>query len=263
MAASARRPGGVASRRGAGDKGPGRPLTPYDPQPRLGTASPDEHPASDRLTPSFLPAARHKASPSRCPALTRDERPGGVGASAPSARRSPPRHDALTTANRMMEYTCAGGRRSDKELGQKAAPFRVVAMAYGQRVRSGKTVFFRVVLVGRCYAAASRYIFSKIKRSNFPVFYHTAGGPSVWERSMRASDLSSSRTKFFAGWMGGTGGRKGAFLQKSPLPSPRLKTIPRHTPGRDRSRRGRPSTSGSSSGSRAPRSMQSWRKASS
>ena len=38
LAAAARHPGMVASRRGAGDKGLAQPLTPYDPQPRVGAA---------------------------------------------------------------------------------------------------------------------------------------------------------------------------------------------------------------------------------
>ena len=38
-------------------------------------------------------------SASRCPAPTRDERPTGVGASAPAGRRSPPRPASLTQGN--------------------------------------------------------------------------------------------------------------------------------------------------------------------
>ena len=47
---------------------------------------------------SSLPRGSGRSS-SRCPARTRDERPSGVGASAPAGRRSPPRPAALTSAS--------------------------------------------------------------------------------------------------------------------------------------------------------------------
>ena len=92
---------GSPARRAAGDKGPGRPLTPYNPQPRLGTAIPCE----DRV-PSGAPCpplcrASYGLRPPAVPRNARDERPGGVGAAAPPARRSPPRHDALTPSSGM------------------------------------------------------------------------------------------------------------------------------------------------------------------
>ena len=82
-------------------------------------------------------------------------------------------------------------------------------------------------------------------RESFPLFLclfnHAAGGPAVWGRLPEAFSLPSSLTKFFAGWMGGAGGRKGAFLQKSPLPSPRKNRAGanRLRPGR---RRGHPAS---------------------
>ena len=73
---------------------PLRPLTPRWGQSSL-TDSPDT-----RGVPlaSSLPRGSGRSA-SRCPAPTRDERPSGVGASAPAGRRSPPRPAALTSAN--------------------------------------------------------------------------------------------------------------------------------------------------------------------
>ena len=45
-----------------------QPLAPYDPLPRLGTAPRHGLHADDRSPPALLSAARHMASPSRCPA---------------------------------------------------------------------------------------------------------------------------------------------------------------------------------------------------
>ena len=54
------------------------------------------------------------------------------------------------------------------------------------------------------------------------------GRPSVGECPAGERQLSILPVRFFAGWMGGAGGRKGAFLQKSSLPSPRMTRL--HSP---------------------------------
>ena len=76
---------------------------------------------------------------------------------------------------------------------------------------------FRLFLAGRHAAAASRFL-------AFLTYRRGTDG-----RGTPCTDLLPVILpgRFFAGWMGGTGGRKGAFLQKSALPSPR--TQPRRT----------------------------------
>ena len=69
----------------AGGRGQGlaQPLAPYDPQTRVGAAILDDFQEQVSRPPvSFLPRGSGH-SDSRCPALARDERPSGVGASAP------------------------------------------------------------------------------------------------------------------------------------------------------------------------------------
>ncbi len=83
MAAVPRRPGVVASRRGAGDRGLRSPLPPTTPNPALG-----QPPLTDNTDTRGVPSASSLPrssgrSASRCPARARDERPSGVGASAP------------------------------------------------------------------------------------------------------------------------------------------------------------------------------------
>ena len=99
MADVARHPGVVACAASGRGQGLAQPLAPYDPQPRVGAAIPDEQHdyAGNALCPS-LPRGSGR-SDSRCPAPTRDERPSGVGASAPAGRRSPPRPASLTQGN--------------------------------------------------------------------------------------------------------------------------------------------------------------------
>ena len=85
----------------AGGRGQGLtpPLAPYDPLPRVGVTIPDGQPGYASCTlASSLPRGSGRSA-SRCPAPTRDERPSGVGASAPAGRRSPPRPAALTSAS--------------------------------------------------------------------------------------------------------------------------------------------------------------------
>ena len=89
---------GIDSRDAAGDKGLAQPLTPYDPQPRVGAAIRDGLSiCSGSSSTSSLPRGIGHRPPA-VPRFARDERPGGVGASAPAGRRSPPRHAALTPA---------------------------------------------------------------------------------------------------------------------------------------------------------------------
>ena len=99
LADGARHPGVVACAASGRGQGLAQPLAPYDPQPRVGAAIPDEQHdyAGNALCPS-LPRGSGR-SDSRCPAPTRDERPSGVGASAPAGRRSPPRPASLTQGN--------------------------------------------------------------------------------------------------------------------------------------------------------------------
>ena len=69
----------------AGGRGQGlaQPLAPYDPLPRVGVTIPDGQPGYASCTlASSLPRGSGRSA-SRCPAPTRDERPSGVGASAP------------------------------------------------------------------------------------------------------------------------------------------------------------------------------------
>ncbi len=69
----------------AGGRGQGlaQPLAPYNPVPRVWAALLDgQHGYAGRPLVSSLPRGSGRSS-SRCPALTRDERPSGVGASAP------------------------------------------------------------------------------------------------------------------------------------------------------------------------------------
>ena len=99
MAAIARRPGVVASRRGAGGRGLRSPLPPTTPNPALGLPSlTDTTDTQGVPLASYLPRGSGRSA-SRCPAPTRDERPSGVGASAPAGRRSPPRPAALMSAS--------------------------------------------------------------------------------------------------------------------------------------------------------------------
>ena len=101
VTASARHRSRVASRRGAGGKGLASPLPPTTPNPALGQPS-----LTGELFPSGLPfssfrRASYGLRPPAVPRKARDELPDGVGAAAHTGRRSPPRHDALTTTNRM------------------------------------------------------------------------------------------------------------------------------------------------------------------
>ena len=70
------------------------------------------------------------------------------------------------------------------------------------------------------------------KRASIPVTKKEkrrfAGGASVRGRPDGNALPFILPVKFFAGWMGGAGGRKGAFLQKSSLPSPRMTRL--HSP---------------------------------
>ena len=64
----------------------------------------------------------------------------------------------------------------------------------------------------------------KEKQYEMPAFFflpccRETGGQGTACETRRPTILPA---KFFAGWMGGAGGRKGAFFQKSPLPSPRI-----------------------------------------
>ena len=61
IADTARHPGWVASRRGAGGRGLRRPLPPTTPYPALGAAIPDGQPGYARRTVVLLPAARQRA----------------------------------------------------------------------------------------------------------------------------------------------------------------------------------------------------------
>ena len=68
----------------------------------------------------------------------------------------------------------------------------------------------------------------KEKQYEMPAFFflpccRETGGQGTACETRRPTILPE---KFFAGWMGGAGGRKGAFLQKSPLPSPRIPPAP-------------------------------------
>ena len=83
MGAVARHWGVVASRRGAGGRGLRSPLPPTTPNPALG-----QPPLTDNTETRGVPSASSLPrgsgrSASRCPAPARDERPSGVGASAP------------------------------------------------------------------------------------------------------------------------------------------------------------------------------------
>ena len=112
MADVARHPGVVACAASGRGQGLAQPLAPYDPQPRVGAAIPDEQHdyAGNALCPS-LPRGSGR-SDSRCPAPTRDERPSGVGASAPAGRRSPPRPASLASASRNRCSRFASGTAS-------------------------------------------------------------------------------------------------------------------------------------------------------
>ena len=113
LAASARRSGLVASRRGAGDRGLRSPLSPTTPYPALGQPSLSACMiALDVLLPPLCRAAYGNALPlSR---LRRNERPGGVGASAPTGGdllRAMPR---LRFRSRMM----GTGRHDERSQAQ-------------------------------------------------------------------------------------------------------------------------------------------------
>ena len=83
LAASARHWGVVACAAGGRGQGLAQPLAPYDPVPRVGAAILDGSQEQVSRSPaSFLPRGSGH-SDSRCPAQARDERPSGVGASAP------------------------------------------------------------------------------------------------------------------------------------------------------------------------------------
>ena len=100
------------ARRAAGGRGLRSPLPPTTPNPALGQPS---------LTGSMITQAMPFApslprgsgrSDSRCPAPARDERPSGVGASAPAGRRSPPRPASLASTSRNRCSRFASGTPS-------------------------------------------------------------------------------------------------------------------------------------------------------
>ena len=86
------------------------PLPPTTPNPALG-----QPPLTDNTETRGVPSASSLPrgsgrSASRCPARARDERPSGVGASAPAGRRSPPRPAALTSASGIVAPSSQTGR---------------------------------------------------------------------------------------------------------------------------------------------------------
>ena len=64
--------------------------------------------------------------------MARDERPGGVGASAPAGRRSPPRHAALTPVTRVWGVGTYGESRYAWRLGKRLSFDDYVHCARGQ-----------------------------------------------------------------------------------------------------------------------------------
>ena len=83
LAASARRPGVVACAAGGRGQGLAQPLAPTTPYPALGQPSLTDSTGTQSYPPiSSLPRGSGQSA-FRCPASTRDERPSGVGASAP------------------------------------------------------------------------------------------------------------------------------------------------------------------------------------
>ena len=83
LVASARHPGVVACAAGGRGQGLAQPLAPYDPVPRVGAAILDGSQESVSRPPSSSLPRGSGRSDSRCPAQARDERPSGVGDSAP------------------------------------------------------------------------------------------------------------------------------------------------------------------------------------
>ena len=113
---------------------------------------------------------------------------------------------------RFLPFCHAAGRPADE--GRSARP---------DGLRSSRQSFLR-----DGWGRGGKRQHQKEKQYEMPAFFflpccRETGGQGTACETRRPTILPE---KFFAGWMGGAGGRKGAFLQKSPLPSPRIPPAP-------------------------------------
>ena len=168
-------------------------------------------------------------SPSRCPSQS-------AGRASGRRRSCRPHGAAISSAprraydNKQDVGICIGAKEHPiQKRGKKGGPLLIHRNDW-QKVRKAVTGGYTEKRGFPCFLLV-HFQFETLNGSSRRAWRFT-GGPAVWAGPAGKLFPVILPARFFAGWMGGAGGRKGAFLQKSPLPSPRNKKGPPRREGR-------------------------------